>query len=334
MDVVNLTRQLVDIPSISGQEAAVGTFVAELLRGMGATVELFEVEPGRFNVLGVFGETPLVTFSTHLDTVPPFIASSEDAGWVYGRGSCDAKGILACMIIACERLLAKGETNFGILAVVGEERGSAGAKHAGGQSRGSRFLINGEPTEGKLAIGSKGALRLKLIAEGRSAHSAYPELGDSAIDRLVAALSRILAHRFPVDPVLGDCTVNIGTISGGSAPNVIADHAEAELLVRLVADASPVVDAIRDLCGEGITVQQTLCIDAVHLRSLPGFETCVVRYTSDVPLLCPAWGEGLMLGPGTIHVAHTLEERVAKDDLHQAVETYVSLGVELLAQCR
>lgn len=330
MDVVELTRKLVDIPSVTGEESNVAAFVADHLRSIGAQVTTEEVEPGRPNVFGVFGTRSRVTLSTHLDTVPSFIPSSEDGLWVYGRGSCDAKGILASMLFAAEALFEEGVRDFGILAVVGEEQGSAGALHAGKQSTESEYLINGEPTENKLAIGTKGALRLVVRATGQSAHSAYPELGDHAIDKLLDALGGIRALRLPVNPFLGETTVNIGTIEGGSAPNVIPEHAEARLLVRLVSDADTIVDTVREAAGPDVEVIETLRIEPMLMEEVGGFETTVVRYTTDIPLLCPAWGKPLLLGPGTIHVAHTDHERVSKNELRRAVGIYQALVKRLL----
>ncbi|HEY3782535.1 MAG TPA: M20/M25/M40 family metallo-hydrolase [Fimbriimonadaceae bacterium] len=334
MNVIELTRALVDIPSVTENEAAIGEFLcsylAPLLARFGGRLERMPVAGERFNVLAVWGDSPTVTFSTHLDTVPPFFPSEEDEEFVTGRGSCDAKGILASMVTAVSELLEEGVTGIGILAVVGEERGSAGALAAGKVDRGARFLINGEPTENKLAIGSKGALRLDVSSWGVMAHSAYPELGDSAIDKLLAALERIKAVPLPVDPVLGPSTLNIGTLAGGRAPNVIADSAKAELLVRLVDNGTSIVGAYTEAVGDLAEVKETLRIPAKHLRKLSGFETTTVAYTTDIPLFGDNWGEPFLLGPGTIHVAHTDHERVPKSELLRAVELYKIVAKALL----
>src|SRR5579862_1560890 len=240
MDAFALTRSLIDIESITGREKAVGDFLfttlSRLAETTGGTGERMPVGPERFNVLATWG-APLVVLSTHMDTVPPFFPSSEDEEFVRGRGACDAKGIIAAMICAAGQLLAAGARNFALLFVVGEEKDSLGALTAAKHPRGARFLINGEPTENKLAIGSKGALRFVLTARGRLAHSAYPELGDSAIEKLLDALNAIRKVELPVDIILGASTLNIGTIQGGRAPNVIPDEARAELFIRLVGDA-------------------------------------------------------------------------------------------------
>jgi acetylornithine deacetylase len=325
VNVFELTRALVDIESISGNEAAVGrylhTHLSKLAATSGGTVETMDVENGRFNVLATWG-SPIVTLSTHMDTVPPFIPSREDAEQIWGRGSCDAKGIIASMIGAAENLLAGGTKQFGLLFVIGEERNSAGAVAASKSPRGSRYLINGEPTENKLALASKGALRFELAARGKFAHSAYPELGESAIEKLLDALEAIRRVPLPESHLLGPSTLNIGTISGGVAPNVIPDSASAEILVRLVGDAAPVRQALEAAVGSRAELREVLCIPAIEFQRVDGFATTVVSYTTDVPMFAGAWGKPLLLGPGTIHVAHTSEERIAKSDLLQAVKLY------------
>jgi acetylornithine deacetylase len=242
MNVFELTRALIDIESITNNEERVGNFLYDYLAPIaarhGGRMERMEVEPRRFNVLAQWGEPLLVTLSTHIDTVPPFIASREDGDYIWGRGACDTKGIIAAMITAVESMLAAGERGFGLLFVVGEERNSAGAYKAAQNSRGSRYLINGEPTENRLAVGSKGALRYEVAATGKMAHSAYPELGDSAIHKLIDTLTEMRRIALPVDPLLGPSTLNIGTLAGGRAPNVIADEARADIMIRLVGDST------------------------------------------------------------------------------------------------
>jgi acetylornithine deacetylase len=335
-DVVELTRSLVDIPSVSGEEASVGNYLIERLSELTdrffGSVEKMPVQDDRFNVFAQFGDKPVVVFSTHMDTVPPFIPSGEDDETVTGRGSCDAKGILAAMICAIEHLLQEGHSGLGLLVVVGEERGSAGAIAASKINKGARFLINGEPTENKLALGMKGCLRFVLTASGRMAHSAYPELGESAILKLLDALDRIRAVELPVDRVLGQSTVNIGTVSGGRAPNVIPDEASAELLVRLVDDGESTRTTYRNAVEGLCDLRETLYIAAMHLGAREGFETTSVSYTTDIPVFGPTWGEPYLLGPGTIDVAHTDFERVSKSDLMHAVGLYSKLAKELLSQ--
>src|SRR5215469_3053429 len=235
MDPVRLTRKLVDIESISGNEGAAGAEVYEELNRLGYTTHKMPVGHERFNVVATLDQRPpQVVFSTHMDTVPPFIPSSEDEANIYGRGSCDAKGIIAAQVAASEKLRREG-IHVGLLFVVGEERDSLGAKVANEHAPASvKFLVNGEPTENHIALASKGTLRGEVTARGKMAHSAYPELGDSAIDKLIAALSRLREMPLPSDPEVGPCTLNIGLIDGGRAPNVIPDLAHADLLYRLI----------------------------------------------------------------------------------------------------
>ncbi len=331
MNLFELTRALVEIESITQNEKGVGEFLlgylAPLASRFGGRVERMEVAPNRFNVFAQWGERLCVTLSTHIDTVPPHVPFREDAEYLWGRGSCDAKGIAASMIQAVERLLEAGERNFGLLFVVGEERNSAGAYCAAKTARGSRYLINGEPTENKLALGSKGALRYEVRAAGRMAHSAYPELGDSAIHKLIDALAEVRKIELPVDPVLGPSTLNIGTLSGGRAPNVVADEASAEILIRLVGDSTDTKETLAhavkaDSAAPLAALREVIEIPAVRLNPLDGVETTVVAFTTDIPAFGGAWGEPFLLGPGSIHVAHTLDERVPKQQLLEAVEIY------------
>jgi acetylornithine deacetylase len=337
LDPIQLTRRLVDIESITYNEGAVGTFLAEFLAGRGFAAEKMPVEQHResrstserFNIYACMaGQTPDVVFSTHMDTVPPFIPSSEDESFIYGRGSCDAKGIIAAQIAATEKLREQG-IRVGLLFVAGEERDSAGAKAANLQPRGSRFLINGEPTDNRIAIASKGSLRAVVRATGKMAHSAYPELGDSATHKLIEALHPILAIPLPVLDDVGPSTLNIGMIAGGYAPNVIADHAEAQVMVRLVGPSDETRRAI-ELAAAGLaTVDFTLEIPFKRLRAIEGLPTMVAAFTTDVPWL-DNWGEPLLLGPGSIHVAHTPHEKLAKKELFDAIDLYVQVARRLL----
>jgi len=337
VDPIQLTRRLVDIESITYNEGAVGAFLAEFLAGEGYAVEKMPVEQHkesgstseRFNVYACApGQTPDVVLSTHMDTVPPFIPFREDDDFLYGRGACDAKGIIAAQIAAAERLREQG-VQVGLLFVAGEERDSAGAKAANAQPRGSRFLINGEPTDNRVALASKGSLRAVIRASGRMAHSAYPELGDSAINKLIEVLHRILSIPLPTLDDVGPSTLNIGMISGGRAPNVIADHAEAQVMTRLVGPSDETRRAI-EKAAEGLaTVDFTLEIPFRRFRSLPGLPTMIAAFTTDIPWL-GSWGEPVLLGPGSIHVAHTPHEKLAKKELFEAVDLYVDVARRLV----
>jgi acetylornithine deacetylase/succinyl-diaminopimelate desuccinylase-like protein len=331
MDPIKLTRRLVDIESISGNEGAVGAELYDELCRLGYTTHKIPVAHERFNVLAIVDERPpQVIFSTHMDTVPPFIASSEDHDNVYGRGSCDAKGIIAAQIAACQRLRKDGAA-AGMLFLVGEERDSLGAKIANETPLGSRYLINGEPTDNRLAVASKGALRVEITAGGRMAHSAYPELGESAIEKLLTALERLRAMKLPENPEVGPCTLNIGLIEGGRAPNVIADFAKAQLLYRLVGESDELRKQITDTVAGLAQAEVVLEIPFMKLRTVPGIETMAAAFTTDIPALSN-WGTPLLLGPGSIHVAHTEREFIAKKELHEAVDLYCSLAKQLLAE--
>ena len=322
-----LTRSLIDIDSTTGREREVGELLFRHLEDLagrfdGGAVERMPVEENRFNVFAAWGE-PVVVLSTHMDTVPPFFPSSEDDEFIHGRGACDTKGGIAAMLQAARELLEEGVRGFGLLFVVGEETDSLGAQMANRHPKGSRYLINGEPTENRLALGSKGYLYTRIEAEGRAAHSAYPELGESAINRLLDVLSRLRALPLPTDPVLGETTLNVGTLAGGRAANVVADQARAEVTVRTVGPAGDlkrrISEAVHAVPGARIAeIRET---PAVQLGSLPGFATTIVKYTTDIPRL-GAWGEPFLLGPGSIHVAHTPEEKVAKQDLLDAARHY------------
>jgi acetylornithine deacetylase len=326
MEAVTLTRQLVDIESITGNETAVGNYLYGELCRLGYQTVKMPVEDSRFNVYAKSHEDPkpAIVFSTHMDTVPPFIPSSEDAGRIYGRGSCDAKGIISAQIAAAERLRQQ-KIYVGLLFVVGEERDSLGADVANQQAAGCRFLVNGEPTENRMALASKGTLRVEVTARGRMAHSAYPELGDSAIDKLISALGRLRAMPLPSDPELGPCTLNIGLIEGGRAPNVISDYAHADLLYRLVGPTEELRRQIVATAGEQVEVTFPLELPFQRLRTVDGLATMIAAFTTDIPKLTN-WGEPLLIGPGSIHVAHTEGEYIEKQQLHDAIELYCRIA--------
>jgi acetylornithine deacetylase len=329
MDLTALTRRLVDIESITGNEGPVCDFLhGELLR-LGYDARKVPVEGVRHNVWATSPghPKPAIVFSTHMDTVPPFIPSSEDADRVYGRASCDAKGIIAAQVAAAEKLRRQG-IHVGLLFVVGEERDSLGAKVANEQAYGNKFLINGEPTENCLASASKGTLRVEVIAKGRMAHSAYPELGESAIDKLLEALNRLRSVKLPTVEGIGPSTVNIGVIEGGRAPNVVPDHARAKLLYRLVGPSDQLRKDIVAAVGDLAQVDFTLEIPFLRLQTIDGLPTMVAAFTTDIPALSN-WGQPLLIGPGSIHVAHTTGEYVEKKQLSEAVELYCAIAKRL-----
>ncbi|MEO6815868.1 MAG: M20/M25/M40 family metallo-hydrolase [Edaphobacter sp.] len=343
IDPIQLTKQLVDIESTTYHEGAAGAFLYEFLTAEGYAVEKTPVEqpelkltPGagsgeRFNVYAALpGVTPDVVLSTHMDTVPPFFGCREDDEFLYGRGTCDAKGIIAAQIAAADRLRTDG-VKVGLLFVVGEERDSAGAKVANQFPKGSKFLINGEPTDNRLALATKGALRVELRSHGRMAHSAYPELGDSAINKLLDALHDVKALALPEELEIGPSTLNIGLIEGGRAPNVIADKAEAHLLIRTVGPSQEVKDLILKTVGDRAEVTFSLDLSYVRMRRVGNLPTMVAKFATDIPTLTN-WGEPFLLGPGSIHVAHTPDEKISKKELLECVDLYVELAKQLTAK--
>ena len=330
MNVYELTRQLIDIPSVTGEELAVGRFVSNYLQQLGYRVERQEVEANRFNIIATRVAPPRIVFSTHMDTVPPFIESSEDEEFIYGRGSCDAKGIIAAQIFAAQRLRDEGVNDVGLLFTVDEEMASLGAQVANKHpiAASCQFLINGEPTDSRLATGTKGSVRVIITTEGRAAHSAYPEAGESAIEKLLDILDDIRACQWPEDSFFGTTTCNIGVLNGGTRPNVIADKARAELQIRLGIDIEHVKKVLEDVVRTRARLEYSSAHNPVRLHSVPGLHECVVRFTTDVPYLSE-WGKPLLLGPGSIFDAHTAHERIPKRELADAVDLYVNLAKKL-----
>jgi len=333
MNVNELTRKLIDIPSVTGEEKQVGLFLKSLLEDLGYVVEMQEVEKERFNVIATAGAWPRVVLSTHMDTVPSHIVSSEDEEKIFGRGACDAKGIIAAQIIAAERLRQEGMQEIGLLFTVDEEQGSLGAQLANRMKleQPPEYLINGEPTDNKLATATRGSLRLKLRTKGRAAHSAYPEQGESAVEKMLDVLESVRACEWPADELLGETTCNIGVISGGTRANVVAEEASAVLQLRLVGKAAAVKTLLLDAIAGRAEVEYLSEHEPVHLEMIDNFEQCTVRFTTDIPYLSQ-WGTPLLLGPGSILNAHTDHEFVEKRELAAAVDLYVRLVRALLAR--
>jgi len=332
MQLFELTKSLMNIPSVSGEEEAVGFYLRDYLESLGWTVELQAVSENQNNLIAYLNDTPRVWLSTHMDTVPSFIAPTEDDERIYGRGSCDAKGIIAAQITAAELLRKEGIEDIGLLYTVEEERASTGAKVANNHpiARTCEYLINGEPTDNDLAIGSKGAFRAKIKTKGKAAHSAYPEQGDSAIEKLLDILEDVRHTKFPNDDFFGETTCNIATLDGGIALNVIPPNAEAGILIRLTTPDEPIRHALESLIRDRGELEVMSYSLPVRMLSVDGFEQKVVRFTTDIPHL-GNWGQPLLLGPGSILVAHTKDEFVLKKDLEDAVVLYVNLVKKLLA---
>jgi acetylornithine deacetylase len=333
MNLIELTRQLIDIPSVTGEEAEVSLFLHSHLERLGYRVEAQPLARGRCNIIAALNDSPRVFLSTHMDTVPPHLSSREDEEYVYGRGACDAKGIIAAQIVAAEQLRAAGIENIGLLFTVDEEAGSDGARVANEHPWAAtcRYLINGEPTDNRLAQGSKGSLRLRILTEGRAAHSAYPEHGESALEKLLDVLSSVREQSWPTDEFFGETTCNIGTIAGGSRANVIPAEAQADLQIRLVTPAAVVKEILERAVKGRARVEYLSQAEPVRLLAVEGFASCVVRFTTDIPQLTN-WGEPLLLGPGSILDAHTNHERVGRRELAEAVELYARLVQTLLAR--
>jgi acetylornithine deacetylase len=335
MNIFDFTRELMSIDSTTWQEGAAGQWLRDFLVRVGFQVETQEVSGDRINVYARLGD-PLVTFSSHIDTVPPYIPFSEDDEKIYGRGACDAKGIVAAQVFAALHLKEQGVQQIGLLYVVGEEDGSDGARKANEIPNRNRFLINGEPTESHQAIATKGALRVVIEACGRIAHSAYPELGESAIEKLLDALEKIRQQEWPVDAELGPTTYNIGTITGGRKPNVVPDAASSEVMFRTVFSPDQLFEMVQELTGEQVVVKRGFSIPPVRTHVVPDLDripTSVVRFGTDIPCLTN-WGTPILFGPGSIHHAHTRHEFINKSELLEAVETYANMGRILLRKAK
>jgi acetylornithine deacetylase len=333
MDLVGFTKKLIDIESVSGSEGEIGHFLASFLSERGYLVEMQPVAEGRFNVIAARGRHPRIFFSTHMDTVPPYIPFSSSEAHIYGRGACDAKGIIAAQIAAAERLQETHPDVVGLLFTVDEEVASLGARAANQHALAStcEFLINGEPTDNRLALGSKGSLRVRVSSSGRSAHSAYPESGISAIEALLDVLAGIRDATWPSDGFLGETTVNIGIIQGGTRSNVIPDKAHAELHFRIVASAAEVINKLDYIVNGRASLDVLSSSEPVVMRGLSGFETTIARFTTDISYLSN-WGTPLLLGPGSILDAHTPEESVRISELTRAVDLYTRMATSLLEE--
>ena len=330
VDLIGLTRSLVDIDSTTGREGEAGRWLSRYLSDLGFLVTEQRVDETRFNLIVSSGQPARVVFSTHVDCVPPFFPSRVEGDRVYGRGSCDAKGILAAQVAAVDRLRREGEARVGLLFVVGEERGSDGAQAANLAANDCRFLVDGEPTDNRLGIATRGAYRIRLRAVGRAAHSSFPEFGESAIDTLIDALIALRSIELPTDPVLGRTHYTIGLIAGGVAPNVVSPAAEAEVMFRTVGDAAEVRRAMLPI-ERRVEIEHVLEVPPVTLTTVPGVESAVFPYTTDIPFL-DRWGQPLLCGPGSVHAAHTADEFIELAELRRAVDNYTAIARELLTR--
>jgi acetylornithine deacetylase/succinyl-diaminopimelate desuccinylase-like protein len=331
VDVFRLTRELIDIPSVTGEEFEIGNSLGELLNRLGFHVDLQDIASERSNVIATTAARPRVVLSTHMDTVPPHISSSEDDEFIYGRGACDAKGIIAAQIAAAQKLREDGIDDIGLLFTVDEEVTSVGARVANEHPAAAscEYLINGEPTDNQIAVGTKGSLQVTIHTEGRAAHSAYPEQGESAIEKLLDVLTEVRRIDWPSHEVFGETTCNIGVLSGGTRANVIPSEAQTTLQIRLAVES----DSVKELLERAIEGRATIDYKSVHnpiqLLSFDGFDRMLARFTTDIPYLTN-WGKPLLIGPGSILDAHTENERVAKSELLRAVEIYDQLVRRLM----
>jgi acetylornithine deacetylase len=328
VDPLSLARQLIDIDSTTGREGEACRYLADFLRARGYSVLEQPLGDGRSNVIAAVGE-PKVVFSTHIDCVPPFFPSRVEGDTLYGRGACDAKGILAAQVAAAERLRAQGETRVGLVFVVGEERGSDGARAASKIASQSRYLVNGEPTDNRLGKATRGVYRVRVRTRGRAAHSGYPELGESAIEKLLDVLRGLREVSWPSDDVLGITHYTVGVIAGGVAPNVVPPHAEAELIFRTVGVHDAIRIALQQAVAGRAEIEEVLEVPVTHCHVESGFETAVFSYTTDIPFL-GSWGTPLLLGPGSIHVAHTDREHVEITELMRGIDLYAAVAAQLL----
>jgi len=328
--IFELAKKLIDIPSVSGSEGAVGDFLMQYLKDAGFTITLQEISSARNNILALTDSPPKVLLCTHIDTVPPFFPATEDDEFIYGRGACDTKGISATMLTAANELLQSGVANFGLLFVVGEETDSIGAKKANELNCGSEYIIVGEPTDNRLAIGHKGILAFELKATGKAAHSAFPELGDSAVHKLLDVISDLRSLELPTDEILGKSTMNIGQIQGGVAHNVVANKASTQISIRTVTEIAALVTAIEQIVAEKCDLDIITKSEPQKLHTIPGYETVVLPYCTDIPHL-KNFGKPMLFGPGSILVAHTADEKIPKQEMVDAVGHYVNLVKSLLA---
>jgi acetylornithine deacetylase len=330
MNPFELTKQLMAIPSVTGTEGEIGEFLSKHLATLGYRVERQNVTADRFNVFAFAGEGR-VMFCTHIDTVPPpNVPVREDDDFLYGRGACDTKGIIAAMLEAGDRLRRGGVTNFGYLFVVGEETDAIGARMANTLRWNSEYVIVGEPTQNQLARAQKGTLMVHLSVTGKAAHSGYPDLGVSAITGLWRVLQDCQNADWGDDPVLGNGTFNIGVFHGGEAANIIPPHASASMMIRTVEPHAQVEEKMRRIVANRATMEVVGASDPQITHVVEGFLTTVVSFGSDVPHL-GNMGKRLLAGPGSILDAHTPGEKISKRELMEGVDLYERLVRKLLA---
>lgn len=334
-DALYLAKELISIPSVSGNEFEALEYLSTVFTSFGWHYEIHEISEKRFNIFVQF-ENPDVCFTTHIDVVPAkenqFNPEIKN-GRLYGRGACDAKGILASMICAVKNLELNGKSNMALLVVIGEETDGIGAKTASKQltGKGIRHIVNGEPTEGKLVAAHKGGLGFRITTRGISCHSGYPEYGIDANNTLVDIAYQIQNTCFGEDPVLGSATVNLGLIKAGSARNVLSDHGQIDGMIRTVTDSESVITKLQDIISDRAEIEILNNAPKVHLKTLPGFEISTVSYATDIPHFLSLGTDCLLYGPGSIKQAHTDDEWIDIIELEDSVTEYCKIFQNLQA---
>lgn len=328
-EISQLLTSLISIPSVSGNEKKCLDALEDVLAKKGWKPQRIPVVNDRYNLLATFG-VPRVIFTTHIDVVPApehLFSPQVSEGKIFGRGACDAKGVIVAMMAACHELLNERYENFGLLFVVGEEDDGIGAKTAAQalRDKGIQFLINGEPTEGKLIRAHKGMVDAEIYCSGVACHSGYPHLGEDANMKLVGLINKMIGHNFGEDPILGKTTINVAKIRGGVATNVVSPSSELLVSFRTITSSDKVIAELTGLVGDAAKLQIHYRSEPARLMTVEGFDTEIAAFCTDIPNFEALNAKALLYGPGSIHVAHTDKEYVSIDDLNKAVDDYKTL---------
>jgi len=324
-EAMRLCQEAIRHESLPGAEAEVVALFKREMEALGWAPMCLPLTGERANLFVQFGE-PTIVFTTHLDVVaaPPHLFTPRLEGDVlYGRGACDAKGIAATMMVVARVLLEAGHTGFGLLFVVGEEEDGAGAQAAAQQlqGKGIRFLINGEPTEGRVAQAHKGGLGFRVHVTGKACHSGYPEAGYDANREALGIANQLLGVDFGESAPLGKATLNLGRIDGGVGASIVSPHAVIEGLVRTIGPNRAVIDRLREVVGSA-TLEITYDVPCTKLLEVPGLPSSVVSYCCDIPFFAPLEAKAVLYGPGSILRAHTDEEYITRQEIEDAIQGY------------